>query len=147
MQIVSVCCALDCSFLQFSLVSERTMAASTQSSILNMPHECSSGCKAYRGWCVYIFRLFCFRLLLEHFQVEKIEFLSARIAELENASDAGDEPMQIDAIDDDVIILEAFAPATAAASDVAAAKKVRIKLLRRIFVSIFAHSGSSCRRP
>ena len=126
MQIVSGCCALFCSFLQLLLVSERAK--------WTLPRHTSAtaAVKTAERWCVYILRLFCFLLLFERFKIDR---LRARIAALENASAAGNESMQID--DDDVDILTAFAPPAivAAVSNAAFAKKVRIKLLRRIIVS------------
>ena len=55
----------------------------------------------------------------------ELDRLRARIAELENTKDAGDEPMHIDADNDDVI-LEASLPISAAVSTAAIAKKVSI---------------------
>ena len=103
------------------------------------PHECSSGCKACRELVRSSFQLIFLSSLFKCFKIEKlcareaeINLLRLRIAELENTSDAGDEPMQIDADDDNVVILEAFSPVTAAVSNIAAAKKVRCSM--QIFV-------------
>ena len=118
MQIVSACCALNCSSLQYFLISERAKWT------LQRHTSAAAAAKLVEHSCVRVFRLFCFPLLFERFKVAEIDFLRTRIAELENASAAGDEPMQTD--DDDVVILEALPPpATAAVSNAAAAKKVR----------------------
>ena len=113
--------------------------ASTQSTIFNKPHECGSGCEACRLLVRSNFTFTSLSAYFERFKIAKIEvlraraaendLLRARIAELENAGAADDEPMQIADSDDDVKILEVFAPATAAVSNAAAAKKVRNGLL------------------
>ena len=114
------------------------MAASTHSKTQYALHECSSGCDACRAQVRSIFR---FLRLLGHFQAEEIKFLRARLAKLENASDTDEEQMQIDAIDDDLGILEASLPvsvaattaASAAASNAAVAKKSEHRLTLELF--------------
>ena len=138
MQSGSACCALYCSFLHLLLISERAKWPHLRKASFNTRHaSANAAAMLLEHTCVhFFFQLFCFLLLFEHFQSVEIKILRARIAELENASDAGDEPMQIDANDDDVVFLEAFAPpaTVAVASNVDAAKKVRIELLNIFFL-------------
>ena len=64
--------------------------------------------------------------LFERFQIAENDVLRSRIAELENTNNDGEEPMHIDAGNDDVVILEATWPNSAVVTNTAVAKKVSI---------------------
>ena len=128
MQIVSARSALNCLFLQLFIVLEFAIWTLSRHTNATAAAQLAQYC------CVRIFCLFCFLLAFVRFKIAELDRLRARIAELESTNDADDAPMQIDADDDDVVILEAFSPvsaavstaANAAASDAAVAKKVSI---------------------
>ena len=103
----------------------------------------AAAAKLVERWCVQILGFLCFLLLYECFQVAENDFmrvenglLRARIAELENVSDADEEPMQIAAIND-VDLLKAFSPVTAAVSTAASAAASTAAVSKKVSIDYY----------